>query len=108
MTAATDLGVCWWCRINDADGMDHLTPKSRGGTNDPSNLVPACDRCNNLKGNKTPAEYGAWLRQRAAVMAATCSYCGKGPGEGCVTRHKMKTQPHPQRREAALRAGPIQ
>ena len=28
---------------------DHLIPKSRGGTNDLSNLIGCCQRCNRLK-----------------------------------------------------------
>lgn len=40
---------------------EHLTPVSRGGINRPPNVVLACARCNNEKGNLTEAEYRAWL-----------------------------------------------
>ena|ERR1051325_6588326 len=30
--------------------VDHVIPKCRGGTNDLDNLVAACERCNNMKG----------------------------------------------------------
>lgn len=33
--------------------VDHVIPKSKGGTNDRSNLVVACRRCNNAKGNRS-------------------------------------------------------
>jgi hypothetical protein len=37
--------------------VDHLVPASRGGTDDPSNLVTACWSCNLEKGNRTGWEY---------------------------------------------------
>lgn len=54
---------CHYCgietrlRIGGADmaddhaTLDHKKPKSRGGTNDPSNLVLACNKCNQAKAN---------------------------------------------------------
>jgi len=36
---------------------DHLTPVSRGGSSAIENIVPACGRCNRLKGKKTEAEF---------------------------------------------------
>lgn len=45
--------------------VDHLVAKSRGGSDDLSNLVLACVQCNQLKGAKSEAEYLAWLRSRA-------------------------------------------
>lgn len=38
--------------------IEHITPKSRGGSNRVSNLTLACEPCNLDKGNKTAAEYG--------------------------------------------------
>ena len=32
--------------------LDHLIPRSEGGTNDASNLVTACKRCNSARGAK--------------------------------------------------------
>lgn len=40
--------------------IDHLVPRSRGGTSEPYNLVWACKRCNNEKGSLTPEEYATW------------------------------------------------
>lgn len=36
--------------------LDHIIPKSRGGLDVWDNLVTACHRCNNKKGNHTPEE----------------------------------------------------
>jgi len=36
--------------------IDHVIPKSRGGTDNWENLVAACHKCNNRKGNRTPEE----------------------------------------------------
>lgn len=43
---------------------DHMIPLSRGGTQWPSNLVPACRTCNAKKKNKTFFEFMALLGQR--------------------------------------------
>lgn len=37
---------------------DHITPLSKGGTDDPSNLALACRSCNRKKGDRTPQESG--------------------------------------------------
>lgn len=37
--------------------IDHLIPVSKGGTNEESNLVIACRKCNNLKGDMMPYEF---------------------------------------------------
>ncbi|MBN1886449.1 MAG: HNH endonuclease [Thermoflexales bacterium] len=36
--------------------VDHVLPRSRGGTADWENVVAACKRCNHRKGNRTPGE----------------------------------------------------
>lgn len=36
--------------------LDHVFPKSRGGSNDPTNLVAACKKCNGRKRDRTPEE----------------------------------------------------
>jgi 5-methylcytosine-specific restriction endonuclease McrA len=68
---------CAYCHISDVPfELDHLLPRSRGGSNRVSNLVLSCHSCNLAKGNKTAAEWGhpevesqarATLRDAAAV-----------------------------------------
>ena len=54
---------CVYCG-KPADTFDHVIPKRRGGTDDPSNLVPACRSCNASKGSRTLSEWIAWQHQR--------------------------------------------
>ena len=46
--------ACAYCGESVEDGaqltLDHLAPNSRGGSNDPGNLVTCCHRCNSARG----------------------------------------------------------
>jgi 5-methylcytosine-specific restriction endonuclease McrA len=54
---AAQGGVCWWCQCKmTRHHIDHRIPLARGGTNDPSNLVACCPRCNQKKHAKMPWE----------------------------------------------------
>ena len=65
--------------------IDHVQPKSRGGADSWENLVAACLRCNNAKGDHTPAEMG-WklglsrLRRRAPSGRSRNSKSPRRPG----------------------------
>lgn len=37
--------------------IDHIVPKSKGGTSAYENLMPCCRKCNFLKGNKSLKEF---------------------------------------------------
>ena len=51
--------TCVYCQKTDVPlELDHLLPRSRGGSNRVSNLAPACHPCNQKKGNRTAAEFG--------------------------------------------------
>lgn len=52
-------GRCRYCptALDGTEELDHLTPVSRGGTNDIGNLTYACHACNRAKGSKTLPEY---------------------------------------------------
>lgn len=52
---------CYWCREQMSQGgpsdpksatLDHVTPRSMGGAGSMDNLVAACRKCNNGRGNK--------------------------------------------------------
>lgn len=55
---ATKGCLCTYCG-DDAGQVDHVIPRSRGGSDDLENLVPCCGACNLAKGDRTPEE---WLR----------------------------------------------
>lgn len=40
--------------------LDHLTPKSDGGGDEPANLVLACRRCNSARQDMTLAQFAAY------------------------------------------------
>lgn len=48
---------CMYCGTTHGRmSVDHILPKLRGGTDTWENLVCACHKCNNKKGNRTPEE----------------------------------------------------
>jgi CRISPR/Cas system Type II protein with McrA/HNH and RuvC-like nuclease domain len=47
---------CVYCGSSKNLTLDHVIPKSRGGTNDWTNLVTSCFKCNLKKANRTPEE----------------------------------------------------
>src|SRR5260221_8387159 len=51
-------GKCYWCgkKLGKYD-VDHIVPLSRGGSNQPDNLVIACPTCNQKRNNKLPHEF---------------------------------------------------
>jgi 5-methylcytosine-specific restriction endonuclease McrA len=54
-----DNNQCQYCSkhfMADKLTIDHVVPRSRGGQNDWLNLVTACKKCNQKKGDKTPSE----------------------------------------------------
>jgi 5-methylcytosine-specific restriction endonuclease McrA len=50
-----DDNRCGYCGAH-ATTIDHVQPRSRGGKDSWENLVACCLKCNNLKGDRTPAE----------------------------------------------------
>ena len=58
-----DSNQCQYCANHFPDDkltMDHVIPKSRGGTNSWENLVAACRKCNQKKGSRTTKESGMY------------------------------------------------
>jgi uncharacterized protein YdaU (DUF1376 family) len=55
-----DGEMCAYCGAVDVPlQLDHVVPRSRGGSDQPFNLTPACRPCNSSKGARTPQE---WLQ----------------------------------------------
>jgi 5-methylcytosine-specific restriction endonuclease McrA len=44
------VAVCWICG-ETATTVDHVIPRSKGGTDADANLLPACLSCNSRRGN---------------------------------------------------------
>jgi 5-methylcytosine-specific restriction endonuclease McrA len=62
-----DRHRCQYCGTRPARQeltIDHVVPKSRGGTDSWDNLVTACVTCNVRKGDRTPEEAGMHLLRR--------------------------------------------
>jgi 5-methylcytosine-specific restriction endonuclease McrA len=62
-------GVCSYCG-GAYECIDHVIPLSRGGSNWPANLRPACLSCNSSKRNKTLAEWAEFKERIAARKRA--------------------------------------
>jgi 5-methylcytosine-specific restriction endonuclease McrA len=60
-----DGGLCVYCS-EPADTIDHVIPRSRGGTHDWSNVVAACKRDNLTKADQLLSELGWTLRVKPA------------------------------------------
>ncbi len=58
-----DGNRCQYCG-RDADSIDHVVPRSRGGVHAWDNVVAACRRCNLSKGNRLLTETTMVLRRQ--------------------------------------------
>lgn len=52
---------CAYCGSSYNLTIDHVIPRSQGGTDTWENLVTACEPCNRRKGNRTPQQAGMQL-----------------------------------------------
>ena len=68
-TASGDIEVIWcfYCGLRAGWQQDHKIPRSRGGSNEPSNLAPACATCNYQKSTMTVEEYRASIERRTGA-----------------------------------------
>lgn len=67
-----DRNKCQYCGATKNLTLDHVVPKSRGGTHTWDNVVIACNHCNSRKGDRTPEEAGMPLqiKPRAPIHPA--------------------------------------
>jgi 5-methylcytosine-specific restriction endonuclease McrA len=107
-----DAHRCAYCG-KGATTIDHVLPRSRGGADSWENLVAACLRCNNMKGDRTPQEMGWELRwapqpPRTAVDGARHRTLRAGLGAVPVARRVTGGPPATRRRQpgSAVRVQP--
>jgi len=65
---ARDSWSCQYCG-SAAENLDHVVPKSRGGTHTWENVVAACRRCNSKKENRLIEDAGLRLARRPMAPA---------------------------------------
>ena len=62
-------GHCAYCGLTERIEADHRIPLCRGGSNEISNILPACRHCNRRKHRRTEEEFRALLQaERAAQL----------------------------------------
>jgi 5-methylcytosine-specific restriction endonuclease McrA len=47
---------CFYCST-PSEGLDHITPQSKGGANNYTNVIGACSPCNSRKADRTLLEF---------------------------------------------------
>lgn len=62
--------VCHYCGSPDLLTMDHIIPRSKGGSDCASNLLSACQSCNASRGNKDYDEFVEWRQGEVAAFVA--------------------------------------
>ena len=55
--------------------LDHVQPRSRGGSDRRHNLVLACRACQTRKGNSAPVELLRWALRVVAVQLIAIAWC---------------------------------
>lgn len=59
---------CVYCGSHRNLTLDHVIPKSRGGTNEWTNLVTSCQKCNLKKADRTPEEAKMKLSKKPVAL----------------------------------------
>ncbi len=67
---ARDRHRCQYCNHN-AENIDHVVPRSRGGEHTWDNVVASCRACNARKEDRLPQECGLSLRRRPRAPHAS-------------------------------------
>ena len=59
--------LCIYCASTKDLHIDHIKPLSKGGSNWPANLAPACAKCNLSKQDKWGSDLLRWIKQNCTV-----------------------------------------
>jgi 5-methylcytosine-specific restriction endonuclease McrA len=65
--AKRDHYTCQYCGAQpgvESITIDHIVPRSQGGTSSWTNCIAACESCNARKGDRTPEQAGMRVRRR--------------------------------------------
>lgn len=120
--------ACYWCKKPtryskdqawDSTTIDHVMPRYKGGTSDPSNLVAACQRCNNRRSNEDARGLpegtllGKWkenettptgiVKKKSKYVALTADDKKRIMANGSVTVKASAYQVHTEQRDQALK-----
>jgi 5-methylcytosine-specific restriction endonuclease McrA len=95
--------ACCWCGSSVEEGtqlsLDHIKPVSKGGDNQPTNLITCCMKCNSSRGNRSAFSFAK----------AVAQYIEKS--EDDVLKHvlncKRRVLPREEARELLSRRGTI-
>jgi 5-methylcytosine-specific restriction endonuclease McrA len=60
---ARDSWTCQYCGSRTSLTVDHVIPRSKGGTSSWENIVASCAPCNRRKGDRTPRQAGMHPRR---------------------------------------------
>lgn len=81
--------ACCYCGAAVEDGtkltLDHLVPHSKGGSNEATNLVTCCLRCNSSRGNRPVEDF----------VSAVASYLNHGVLASDILCHIRQTTQRP-------------
>jgi 5-methylcytosine-specific restriction endonuclease McrA len=88
---ARDGGRCVYCRA-PATSIDHVLPRSRGGTHVWENVVSCCRRCNHAKADRVIAELG-WRMPRQPSAPSGIAWRVLGTGRMHPTWRTYLTDP---------------
>ncbi len=73
-----DSNSCQYCGYKGEKlSVDHVVPRSRGGSDSWENVTTACLSCNVLKGNRTPHEANMTLRTKPYKPLSTLNFEAK-------------------------------
>ena len=65
--------VCWYCGLDLWGGrlttLDHIQPRSKGGSDDQANLVLACFGCNKRKADRDLQDVHVQIRRGAGLAS---------------------------------------